>query len=185
MVDFTILTNLINENSSKIIIAVSIILLGVVIARFISKLLYKVLIQINLSNIIKNNFNLALPLEDTISSLAKYTIYFLSLYLALNEIGIRVFIGKVILVIILILTAVILFFVLKDFGPNFIAGTLLHKKKLIIKGDVIKVLGINGKVIEVRLLDTKIINKDKELFILPNSVLIKSVALKRQRNNIY
>src|SRR3989344_5935707 len=158
MVDFAILTNLVNENSSKIIIAVSIILLGVVIARFISKLLYKVLIQINLSNIIKNNFNLALPLEDTISSLAKYTIYFLSLYLALNEIGIRVFIGKVILVIILILTAVILFFVLKDFGPNFIA---------------------------VRLLDTKIINKDKELFILPNSVLIKSVALKRQRNNIY
>ena len=71
MVDFTILTNLINENSSKIIIAVSIILLGVVIARFISKLIYKVLIRINLSNIIKNNFNLALPLEDTISSLAK------------------------------------------------------------------------------------------------------------------
>src|SRR3989344_164975 len=107
MVDFAILTNLVNENSSKIIIAVSIILLGVVIARFISKLLYKVLIQINLSNIIKNNFNLALPLEDTISSLAKYTIYFLSLYLALNEIGIRVFIGKVILVIILILKLLI------------------------------------------------------------------------------
>ena len=185
MVDFTILTNLINENSSKIIIAVSIILLGVVIARFISKLIYKVLIRINLSNIIKNNLDLALPLEDVISTLAKYIIYFLSLYLALSEIGIRVFIGKVILVIILILTAVIVFFVLKDFGQNFVAGALLHKKKLIRKGDVIEVLGINGKVLEVKLLDTKIINKEKELFILPNSVLIKAVAKNRKRNNIY
>ena len=179
MVNLSWIVGLVNENSIKIISAILIILIGVVISRFLSKLIYKLLISIQLSKFLKNKINMRLPLEEVISYIIKYLGYFVSLVAALNYMGVGTFVQQFILILILIMIASIVFFSLKDFVPNFIAGLIIHRKNLLKEGDNIKIMGIEGRVSTVDLLYIKIVKKEKELFILPNSVFTKAILKKK------
>ena len=62
----------------------------------------------------------------------------------------------------------------KDFVPNAVAGFIIYQKKKIKVNDIIQVNNIEGKVIELALLDTKIKVKSNDIVFIPNSLLIKS-----------
>ncbi|MBS3149244.1 mechanosensitive ion channel [Candidatus Woesearchaeota archaeon] len=181
MVNLEFLIKLINENSIRIIIAISILLLGVVIGRFLSKLVYKVLVYIGLSKLLKTSIKSKLPVEEIISYIIKYVIYFSSLVIALNQIGVNEFAQQLILVLILIMIGSIIFFALRDFVPNFIAGIIIHRKNIIKVNENIKILGIEGTVSEYDILHIKVINQDKEIFIIPNSLIMKNIISKKKR----
>ena len=181
MVNLEFLVKFINENSIKIIISISILLIGVVIGRFLSKLTYRILVYISLNKLLKDSIKLKLPIEEIISYIIKYVIYFLSLVIALNQVGIGDFAQQLILVLILIMIASIIFFALKDFVPNFVAGIIIHRKSSIKINDNIKILGVEGLVSEIDLLYTKVITKDKEIFIIPNSLMTKNIVSKKKK----
>ena len=61
----------------------------------------------------------------------------------------------------------------KDFIPNITAGFYMHAKKLINEKDNIKFNGIEGKVLHVGLVETRILVKKKEVVYIPNSLLLK------------
>ena len=61
----------------------------------------------------------------------------------------------------------------KDFVPNAFASFWIHQKRLIEKGDYIEVKDVSGKVVEINLTETRIETKDKEIVLLPNSLLLR------------
>lgn len=82
------------------------------------------------------------------------------------------------MIIILIAVSLILL-AFKDFIPNAFASFWIHQKKLIEIGDEIEVKDISGKVIEITLTETKIETKDKEIVLIPNSLLLKEKIKKK------
>ena len=179
MINFSSLRTIVDQNSAQIVIAIAILLLGIVIGRFLSKLIYKVLLYINLSKILKDSIKLRLPIEEIISYLVKYSIYFISLVISLNQVGISEIVQQTILVLILLMIASILFFAIRDFMPNFLGGLSIHSERLLKVGDSVNIMGIEGTIQQIDMLHIKIINKDKEIFIIPNSVMSKTIIKKR------
>lgn len=182
MANVEFLVKFINENSVKMIISISILLIGIVIGRFLSKLTYRILVYIGLSKVLRNSIKLKLPIEEIIGYVIKYIIYFLALVLALSQIGIGDFAQQLILVLIFIMVVSIIFFALKDFVPNFIAGIVIHRSSEIKVNDNIKILGVEGVVSEMDLLHTKVVNRSKEIFIIPNSLMVKNIVSKRKKS---
>ena len=69
---------------------------------------------------------------------------------------------------------------LKDLIPNIAAGFLLHHRKFINKGENITVKDIKGKIIDITLTEIKLETKNKDVVIIPNSVLIKNEIVKNK-----
>ena len=72
MVDYiTPISNVLSGRMAVLVAAIAILLIGVLLARFISKLTQKLLQEIQLNKILKNELGIKLPLEEIISRLKK------------------------------------------------------------------------------------------------------------------
>ncbi|MBS3163602.1 mechanosensitive ion channel [Candidatus Woesearchaeota archaeon] len=186
----TILTNittnlydiksLVSDGIIRIIGAILILLIGVVISKFISKLVKKVLHKSHFNEVTKRILNLDVPLEEFVSTIIKYIFYLVSVVFALQHIGLTTFIFNVILVAIFGLLVLFIILSLKDLIPNIAAGFLLHHRKFINKGENITVKDIKGKIIDITLTEIKLETKNKDVVIIPNSVLIKNEIVKNK-----
>jgi small-conductance mechanosensitive channel len=61
----------------------------------------------------------------------------------------------------------------KDFIPNLVAGLFMLKKTEIEKGKRIKAGNVEGTVVEIGLIETKIKTKKGDEIYIPNSTLTK------------
>tara|TARA_Y100000310_G_C20631850_1_gene789082 strand:+ start:1290 stop:1817 length:528 start_codon:yes stop_codon:yes gene_type:complete len=173
------IVSFIGEKSVDLVAAIAILLLGMVFGRFISKLLQRILQELELNRLIKDNFNSRFPMEQIASSVVKYVIYFVSIVLALNQLGLTQAIVYVVLVFILILLVVFIFIAIKNFVPNMLAGSTLMKNDIIKEGDKIDVAGIKGKIVRITLTETKVETKEKDLIWIPNGFLVKHIVRKK------
>jgi small conductance mechanosensitive channel len=171
--------NLVSENLAKLIAAVLIVLIGIIIARFLNKLIYKILHNIEINKILKKQLKIRIPLEETIASLIKYFVYFVTIILAFNQLGITIITLHIILTAFLIFIIALFIISIKDFIPNLIAGFYIKQKSLIKENNKIKIDNIEGVIKEITLTETRIITKQKDLILIPNSLLIKSKIIKK------
>src|SRR3989344_3758317 len=84
------------------------------------------------------------------------------------------------IIFILIGIAIIVFTILafKDWVPNIIAGLYIYKNNKVKIGDIIKVKGVKGKIIEMNLVETKIETNNNELIFIPNSNMVRYEVVK-------
>ena len=157
---------------TKTIVAVVILLIGFIIGRIIGKVVYKFLHEVELNNVLKKA-GLKISLETSVSNLAKYFIYFISVIWALNEIGLTTTILNMISAAALILIIVSILLGIKDFIPNLIAGFVIHHKSLIKIGDKIKIDHLEGKIVDINLVETQIKTKKGDIIHIPNSTITK------------
>lgn len=169
----------VSDGFIKIIGAILILLIGLVISKLISKLFKKLLHKSRFNEIVKKVLNLDVPFEEFSSTIIKYIFYLVSVIFALQHLGLTTFILNVILITIFSLLIIFVILSLKDLVPNMAAGFLLHHRKFITKGDEIIVKDIKGKVTEMTLTETKLETKNKDVVIIPNSVLIKNEIIKK------
>ncbi len=164
----------------KLIAAIAILLIGFVAARIVSKIISKVLQELEINRILKEQAGIKIPVEESISSLTKYLIYFIAVIWALAELGLQTIILYILLAV--FLTILISFTVLafKDFIPNITAGFFIHQKNLVKPGDVIRVKDIEGEVLSVSLVET-IIKVNGDTVYIPNSVLTKNEIVKKEK----
>ncbi len=167
------------ESSIKLVAAIAILLLGLVFGRFLSKLTQKILSEIELDRVLRES-NIKIPLEQILSNLIKYIIYVGALIMALNQAGLTTPIFNIILTIIFILIIASVILSVKDFIPNLIAGIRVSRKYNIKEGNKIKVLNIEGTIIETDLVETKIRTKNNDIIFIPNSVLTKEILRKNK-----
>ena len=162
----------------KLVAAITILLIGLILGRFFSKLVKKILKEVELNNIIKKEFKLDWPVEQFLVSFIRYSVYFVALVIALNQIGLAKIILYVILGGVLLFIVVFMILAIKDFIPNVISGFLIQHRKLLKKGDKIKVKDIEGKVVDITLTEIQI-KSGNEIIVVPNSVLSKEIIWKK------
>ena len=130
------------------------------------------------NNIIKKEFKLDWPVEQFLVSFIRYLVYFVALVIALNQIGLAKIILYVILGGVLLFIVVFMILAIKDFIPNVVSGFLIQHRKLLKKGDKIKVKDIEGKVVDITLTEIQI-KSGNEIIVVPNSVLSKEIIRKK------
>jgi len=165
----------------RLIAAIVVILIGFIVARVLSKLTKKGLHELEADKILREQAGVKVPLEEFLASLVKYLTYFAAVILALNQLGLTTVVLQIILFVALAILVGFIVLAFKDFIPNITAGFFLHMKKMINEGDTIKFKTIEGKVLHINLVETKIQTKNKDIVYIPNSLLTKKEIIIKKK----
>ena len=166
---------------TKFIVAIVILLIGFVIARIVGRLVQKLLHEVELNNILQKA-GVKIKLEDALSKLITYFIYFITIIWALNSLGLTTTILNMVSATFLILLIVAILLGIKDFIPNLISGFFIYRKGIIKPGDKIKVGNLTGRVIRISLIETEIKTSSGDAVYIPNSTLTKKeFAVKKKK----
>ena len=163
----------------KIFTAILILIVGFGAGIFLSKLIKRVLSEIKLDKVLKE-LGIKFNLEALISTIIKYIIYIIALFIALNQFGFSTILLYIILITILVIIISIIIISLKNFIPNIISGIIISKKNIIKKGDYIKINGVEGTIKEFDILETKVETKDKDIIFIPNSIITRKILYKKK-----
>ncbi|MBS3153094.1 mechanosensitive ion channel [Candidatus Woesearchaeota archaeon] len=153
-----------------LVVAVLIIFLGLVIARFLGNLTRRILKEFETDRIIKDYSFLTLKIEDLMGNLVKYLIYLITAVIALNQIGIT---GIVIYILIGlgILTAVgIVLFDVKDYMRNLVIGIFSKKRKKFRLNQEVRINCVKGRIIDLGITEIKIKTKKEDILVIPSSL---------------
>jgi small-conductance mechanosensitive channel len=164
----------------RVIAALAIVLFGLVIGNIFGRLIKKILHSFELDKVLAEQ-GIKFPLENFIGTIVKYLVYFVGIIWALAELGLTTIILEIILVIILILLVAFIILAFKDFVPNITAGFFIHSKNALKKGDFIKMNSVEGEIVEIDLIETKIRTKDGDTMLIPNSVLTTNEVIKKEK----
>lgn len=163
----------------SLLTAFLIVIITLVVANILSNIIKRILKGLELNQILHKQLKLKVPLEETLIAILKYLIYLLGFIVVLNQLGIPSKYLWIVFTIILIIIVVFTILSLKDIIPNIISGVYVNKTKKIKIGDTIKIKGIEGKVLAINLLETKIEAKNKEIVFIPNTILTKEEVTKQ------
>ncbi len=179
------MVNLFDLNAQNIIIrliaAVIILLIGFIIARILGNLTKKVLHELETNKILKEQAGVKIQVEEFSNAIVRYIIYFIAIIMALNQLGLTTTILSIILIILLVILVGFIILAFKDFIPNIVSGFVIHQREKIKPGDKIRVKDIEGEVIHVNLVETKIKTKKNDIVFIPNSILTKNEVMKLKK----
>lgn len=164
---------------TRLIAAIVILLIGVFVGRFFGNLLKKILNELHTDKILKEG-GVKVPVEEFFGNALKYLIFFVAIIMALNQLGLATTILYIILIVILIVIIILIILAFKDFIPNVTSGFFIHQKRNLKDGDIIKVNEIEGEILHINLVETKIKTKSGDIIYIPNSVLMKSSVRKKK-----
>ena len=168
------LENISNILITKFLIALVILLIGFIIARILGRLLQRLLHEIELNNIVKRFSKMKINLEEVIGICLTYFIYFLTIIMALNQIGLTTTILNMLSAAILIIIVFSIFLSIKDSVPNVIVGFSILRKGNVQEGDYIKTRDFAGRVERITLTEVQLKTRKGDIIYVPNSRLIKS-----------
>ena len=175
-----VLDVIVSGNLNRVIAAIVVLLIAFLIARFFGNLTSKILSGLNTNKILKESLGIRAPIEEIFGKAVYYLILFIGVIMALNQLGLSTIILYIILIIILIIIISFVILAIKDFVPNVFASFWIHQKKIIETGDFIEFKDVSGKVIEINLTETRIETRDKEVVLVPNSLLLREKIKKRK-----
>jgi small-conductance mechanosensitive channel len=162
---------------SNITFALIILLIGFAVGKIIGIALFKLFNGIDLNKGLKKLFIKGFDFSRSISSFVSWIIYVVSVVLALISLNI---LSEFLLVVLFFVGFVFvgsfvfgLFFSL----PNFFAGIIIKNKSLVKKEDFVVVNSVRGKIVKVGFFNTKILGSKKELFFVPNKLVLKKVKV--------
>ncbi len=164
---------------SKLVVAVMIVLIGFIFGKLIGKLVQSLLQSMKIDKGIKKAVGMRIPVEEIVGSFITYFIYFVSIIMALNQMGLTTDILNIISAAVMVVIILSVFLGIKDLIPNVISGIIIHNKDFYKEGDVIKIDKLEGKITHINLIETKIKTKSGDIISIPNSNLTKNNVIKR------
>ena len=163
---------------ARLIAALIILLIGIIIGKVIGRIILKLLHDLDIDSIAKNATNIDLKIERGISAFAAYFIYFITIIMVLNQLNVTTTVLQMLSAAIIIIIIISIVLAVKDFIPNTFAGFYLYRNKLIREGETVRVKGMEGRVVQISLIETKLETKDGDIVYIPNSVLTKTEIIK-------
>ncbi|MBI4983653.1 mechanosensitive ion channel [Candidatus Woesearchaeota archaeon] len=154
------------------VVAIVILLGGLVLGIIAKKLLYRSLKELG-TNWIATKVGMSLNLESALSSLLSYLIYFVTIILFLDQLGIRSIVVYIIVGVVLMLIILSFMVGIKDVLPNLYGGVILKKAGKIKEGRNVIVQEVSGRVEKIGFLETKIKTKQGDILHVPNSLFSK------------
>ena len=168
-----VLDIIVSGNLNRVIAAIVVLLIAFIAARFVRNLTAKVLRELKTNKILKESLGVRAPIEQIFSEAGFYLVLFIGVILALNQLGLSTIVLYIVLGAVLLIILILVVMAFKDFVPNAFASFWIHQKRLIEKGDYIEVKDVSGRVVEINLTETRIETKDKEIVLIPNSLLLR------------
>ena len=165
---------------SNFILAVTIILIGFIMGRIIGRIIRRFLHEVEVDALFRRTTKFKISIEEILSGLASFFVYFVTVIMALNQLGLTTTILYIISAGVVVLIILSIFLSVKDFIPNLIAGIFIHEKRNVKKGDYIQFKDIGGKIIDINLVETKIETNRGDLLFIPNAHLMKTEFIKRK-----
>src|SRR3989338_3632458 len=159
-----------------------ILIMGLIIAQVTSNILRRFIKGIEVNKTLEQQLKIKINLENYISAIVKYIIYLITIIFALNQLGVSTKILQTILVVFIILIVIFIILAFKDWLPNLISGIYIIRTEKIKLGDKIKTKDIKGKVIEIKLLETKIETNKNDIMVhvkSKNLIDLKELALEK------
>ena len=163
---------------TNIVAALIVLLVGFILGRLAGKLIYKVLHELELNNLLKKALGVKVALEEVISGFINYFIYFIAVIMALDQLGLKTQILNILSAAVILLVVLSFFLSIKDFIPNVIAGIFLHQRGSLKEGHYVKFRDVQGRIIHINLVETKIETDDNDILFVPNSLLTKNGFIK-------
>lgn len=164
----------------EIFVALTIIVGCLILGKIVGKVLEKFIKKVALNEIIFSSTKIKLNLDKTISTIVSYVIYFFGFVWALDYLGIASTVLNLLSGAVLILALILAFLAFKDFIPNMTAGIFIHAKGFLKEGDRIKLHDIEGKIIYLNLVETRIKTKSGDIIYIPNSRLTRYEVIKKK-----
>jgi small conductance mechanosensitive channel len=158
----------------KFIVAIILLLVGFIIGRILGRLMYKFLHSFEVNENFSKLSGVNVKIEEIAESFTTYFVYFITVVIVLQQIGLATTVLHMIAAGIIILIILSTFLGIKDFIPNAIAGFYIQSKKTFKVGQTIKVKGMSGKIQQITLLETKLETKNGDVILVPNSILHKT-----------
>ncbi len=153
--------------------AILTLFLGAVIASLTSKLIKRIIRESKTHKVVNRRIGKNLNLDIYMSSLAKYAIYVFTLLIILKQFGVAVQQLRPVIFLILIVLAVLILLAFKEVIPSALFGLYLLQSKKIKAGTTIDINGVKGKVVEVNLVETKVLTSKDEEISIPNVTVLK------------
>lgn len=160
--------------TTKLVLAVVILLIGFIIGILVGRLVKKLLNQVKLNEMVEAATAMKWDVEGIFSKLLTYLLYVIFIVLALRTLGLELVVFNVAIGGIIILVIIALALAIKDFIPNLVAGMEFKKKKSFEVGDEIQIKDIGGKVVSITLIETKIQTEHGDIMSISHSSLKKS-----------
>jgi small-conductance mechanosensitive channel len=101
--------------------------------------------------------------------------------MALDQIGVATGILKIISIAILIIMVASIILGIRDFFPNILSGIFIAQKRFLNKGDLVRFGDIEGEIIEINIIETRIMTKKGDIIYIPNSILTKNEMVKLKK----
>ncbi len=168
---------------NNIIVAAIMLLAGLIAGKLVGRFLHRFLSEIELNKTISNSTKISMPADEIISLFVMYIIYFFSIIIAIDIMNLEGILFNALAAAIVIIVLMSIAFSLADFIPNIFGGVFLHQKGIIHKGDIIRANGMEGKIISIDLVDTKLKTKAGDLIFVPNSFLAKNLILVKKKKS--
>jgi len=156
----------------KIITALLIFFFGFVFGRLLGRVIYKMLKEAELNKFLKESTGIKINADNILSNIVTYTIYFLSVLAALEQLGLANIILYLLATAMIIILLLSFFLAVRDFLPNLISGFYLYGKMR--EGITVEIDNIKGKLVQVELLHLKIQTKKGDVIFIPNSLVTKA-----------
>ena len=166
---------------SRFVLAIITLFIGIIIGRFVGKLLNKILHELDIDRIIKKTTKIRFSVEEMISNFFSYFIYFATIIMALNQLGITTTVLEIISITIFVIIILSILLGVRDFIPNIISGIFIHQKRFLKEGDKVRIGEVEGEIIKVSLIETRIRTKSDDIIYMPNSILTKREVVKLKK----
>ncbi|MBT5021561.1 mechanosensitive ion channel [Candidatus Woesearchaeota archaeon] len=163
---------------SKFVVAIVILLIGFILGRFLGKVVYKLLHSFQLNEGLNKLGGMQFQAEELAEGFTTYFIYFITVVMVLQQMGIATTILNMIAGAVILIIILSTFLGIKDFIPNAMAGLVIQSKKVIREGETIKVKGMQGKIIHISLVETKLETNEGDIIFVPNSVITRTSIIK-------
>lgn len=160
---------------TDIVIAMAILLIGFIIGNLLGRVLKRLLYEFKVDPALKKSLKIKFSMEKILSEILSYSIYFISIVMTLNHLGVTSTILNIISIALIVLIAFSILLALKDLVPNFIAGIKIIQKEIVKKGDNISFDKIKARVVKVTWTETKLESKSGDIIFIPNSLLLKKI----------
>jgi small-conductance mechanosensitive channel len=152
---------------TRLIVFIIIILLGLIASKVVVNLIKKLMKEFEINKVFKRadiNFN---P-NNFIPSLSKYIIYFVTLVIALDVVGITKIVFYIMIVVMALVIIIYVLISIKDLIPNWYCSFKVKKKYKI--GNHINYKNIKGEIIHMNSVELQVKTK-KEIIYIPYKLL--------------
>lgn len=163
---------------SNFAVSIIILLAGFIIGKLVGRLVQKILKEVELNKLLKRTTGIRFAMDEILASFASYIIYIIAIIMALDQLGLADPVINIILIAIILIVIASIILGLRDLFPNIIAGIFISQKRQISKGDKVRIGDVEGNIIEINMLETRIVTKKGDIIYMPNSLLTKKEVVK-------